>query len=183
MVKPPIPTARRAVTTAAARRVGSVVSRPIGGQIDGRHAIDTNADMQSNPGQPPLRTIPPRTLIAYRRTRYKAGNIDIRIGRRSPAMDAVLTAYRVREAVLITAYNPCSRRMPLRWNQRMQVRLSQALGRYATSPATGTLRRWSEAHVLVLHDVRPIRRLARRFRQNCIVVLRPRQPARLYFLA
>ncbi len=83
---------------------------------------------------------------------------------------------------MITANNPMSRRMPLRWNQRMQARLVQALKRYATLPAMGTLRRWSEAHLLVLHDVRPIRKLARRFRQNCIVVLRPRQPARLHFL-
>jgi uncharacterized lipoprotein YajG len=64
----------------------------------------------------------------------------------------------------------------------MQARLSQALARHVALPAMGTLGHWSEAHFLVLRDVRPIRRLARRFRQNCIVILRPRQAARLLFL-
>lgn len=148
-----------------------------------RTQLIPNPDMQSSPRQPAPPVIPPRTLIAYRNTRYNVGNIDIRIGRRAPAMDAVLAAHSAREAVLITAYNPCSRRMPLGWNLRMQARLSQVLARHTILPAMGTLRRWSEAHLLVLRDVRPIRRLARRFRQNCIVVLRPRQPVRLLFPA
>jgi len=137
---------------------------------------------QPNSPQPAPSTISPRTLIAYRRTHYKAGDIEIRIGRRSPAMDRVLAAYRAHEAVLITAYNPFSRVMPPRWNHRMQSRLAQASRRRPTVPAAGTLRRWSEAHLLVLGDARLIRKLARRFRQNSIVVLRPGQPARLHLL-
>jgi hypothetical protein len=139
-------------------------------------------DIQPNPRQPAPRTISPRTLIAYRSTRYNAGGIEVRIGRRSPAMDRILTAYRAREAVLITAYNPFSRVMPQRWNHRMQSRLAQASCRRPTVPAAGSLRRWSEAHLLVFGDARPIRKLARRFRQNSIVILRPGQPARLHLL-
>jgi len=138
--------------------------------------------IQPNPRQPAPRRISPRTLIAYRRTHYNAGDIEVRIGFRSPAMDRALTVYRAREAVLITAYNPFSRVMPPRWNHRMQSRLAQALRRRPTVPATGTLRRWSEAHLLVLGDARPIRKLAGRFRQNSIVILRPGQPARLHLL-
>jgi hypothetical protein len=160
-----------------------VVQRPTGRHSDGTYKIDAKANMQPNPRQPAPLTIPPRTLIAYRATRYEAGDIDIRIGRRSPAMDALLAAHRARQAALITAYNPFSRRMPLRWNQRMHARLLQELARhYKALPATGTLRRWSEAHLLVLGDIRPIRKLARRFRQNSIVILRRGQPARLHFL-
>jgi hypothetical protein len=158
-----------------------VVPTPIGRQNNGTYVTDAKADMQPNTGQPAPLTIPPRTLIAYRATSYTAGNIDIRIGRHSPATDALLTTYRARQATLITAYNPFSRRIPLGCNQRMHARLARTLRRHTALPATGTLRRWSEAHLLVFGDVRPIRALARRFRQNSIVILRRGQPARLLF--
>ena len=135
--------------------------------------------IQPNPRQPAPRRISPRTLIAYRRTHYNAGDIEVRIGFRSPAMDRALTVYRAREAVLITAYNPFSRIMPPGWNQRMQARLAQALRRRRTLPAKGSWRRWSEAHLMVLGDVRPVCRLIGSFRQNAIVIVRRGQPAQL----
>jgi hypothetical protein len=121
----------------------------------------------------------PALLTAYRKTCYEAGGIEVRIGRRSPAMDRLLTSYGVREAVFITAYNPFSRIMPPGWNQRMQARLAQALRRRRTLPAKGSWRRWSEAHLMVLGDVRPVCRLIGSFRQNAIVVVRRGQPAQL----
>jgi hypothetical protein len=123
--------------------------------------------------------IPARMLIAYRKTSYKAAGIEVRIGRRSPAMDHLLSSHGVREAVFITAYNPFSRVMPPGWNQRMQLRLAQVLRRRQCLPAQGSWRRWSEAHLMVLGDTRPVRRQARRFRQNGIVMFRSGQPARL----
>ena len=95
--------------------------------------------------------IPARMLIAYRKTSYKAAGIEVRIGRRSPAMDRLLSSHGVREAVFITAYNPFSRVMPPGWNQRMQLRLAQVLRRRQCLPAQGSWRRWSEAH---LHGIR-----------------------------
>jgi hypothetical protein len=133
--------------------------------------------------QPAGRALAKRTLLAYRRTRYTAGTIEVRVGRPSPAIDALLAANRVREAVLITANNPYSRVMPASWNQRMQIRLAQALRRHPTMQATGTLQRWSEDHLLVLGDARPAKKLARRFRQNAIVIIRLRQPACLHLRA
>jgi hypothetical protein len=121
----------------------------------------------------------PTLLRAYRNTSYQVGDIRIRIGRRCSAMDRLLCAHASREAAFITAYNPFSRLMPPGWNQRMQKRLAGAVRRRTALPATGSLRGWSETHLLVLGDVRPIRRLARRYRQNAIVTVRLQQPARL----
>jgi hypothetical protein len=94
-------------------------------------------------------------------------------------MDSLLSSYGVREGFLITAYNPFSRAMPSGWNQRMQSRLAQALRRRPMLPARGSWHRWSEAHLLAFGDIRPARRLLGVFRQNAIVIVRIRQPARL----
>lgn len=118
-------------------------------------------------------------LRAYRNTCYEADGIQIRVGRRSAATDRLLLTYGARTGVLITAYNPFSRLMPLAWNHRMQARLLQALRRHRILPARGLLGRWSEAHLMVFGDPRPLRRLARRYRQNAIVIVRLRQPPRL----
>jgi hypothetical protein len=120
-----------------------------------------------------------RTLKAYRRARYETAGVQVYIGRRSPAMDRLLSSCDAREAVFLTAYNPFSRVMPAGWNRRMQAHLAQTVRRHRILPATGSWRHWSEAHLVVFGDPRPARRLARRYRQNAIVVVRIRQPARL----
>jgi hypothetical protein len=118
-------------------------------------------------------------LRAYRATRYRVGGAEVRIGRRSPAMDAVLLSLGAREAAFITAYNPFSRVMPPGWNLRMQARLAVTLRRRLVLPGDGSWRRWSEAHMVVFGDSRPTRRLARQFRQYGVVLVRIRQPAYL----
>jgi Protein of unknown function (DUF3293) len=124
-------------------------------------------------------TLSARTLTAYRKTTYEAAGIEIRIGRRSPAMDRLLASHGVRQAVFITAYNPFSRVMPPGWNHRMQARLAQGLRRRRVLPANGSWRRWSEAHLIVFGDVRPVCRLTGPFRQNAIVIVGRGQPAQL----
>lgn len=121
----------------------------------------------------------PSILRAYRETRYEAGGIAVQIGRRSAAMDALLTSFGVREAAFITAYNPRSRRMPFGWNQRMQGRLAQTVRRCPSLTGVGHWRGWAEAHLLVFDDARKAKRQARRFRQNGIVIVRIRQLAYL----
>ena len=118
-------------------------------------------------------------LRAYRSTRYQVAGIDVRIGRRCPRMDTLLAAHRVREAVLITAYNPRSRPMAPGWNRHMQARLHQRLRNRTVLPARGDWRRWSEAHVFVFGSRVPLRQLARQFRQNAIVIVKLGQPAYL----
>jgi hypothetical protein len=124
-------------------------------------------------------TVSARTLTAYRKTTYEAAGIEVRIGRRSPAMDRLLASYGVRQAVFITAYNRFSQAMPPGWNQRMQARLLWVLRRRQVLPANGSWRRWSEAHLVVFGDVRPVCRLTGQFRQNAIVIVRRGQPAQL----
>jgi hypothetical protein len=121
-------------------------------------------------------------LRAYRLTRYEAAGVHVHIGRRSKAADRLLRAHGARSAVFITAYNPFSRVMPPEWNQRMQTRLRHGLGRRQVLSGRGTLGRWSEAHVLVFGDPRPILRLARLYRQNGIVIVRHLQAARLVII-
>jgi hypothetical protein len=125
----------------------------------------------------------PALLKAYRETFYTVGDVEVRIGRRSQAMDRLLLVRGVRQATFITAYNPYSRKMPPGWNQRMQGRLAASVRRRPILSAQGTGRRWSEAHLLVLGDVRLARLKARQFRQNAIVIVRLGQPVRLLVTA
>jgi hypothetical protein len=131
------------------------------------------------PGVAGAGAVRPVLLIAYRRTRYEALGIDVRIGRRCAAMDRLLASHGAREGVFITAWNPFSRVMPCGWNRRMQARLAQALRRRCVLPASGGWGRWSEAHLFVVGDVRPVGRLGRLFRQTAVVVVRRGQAARL----
>ena len=124
--------------------------------------------------------MPPALLGAYRRTRYSAAGVVVRIGR--PVPDALLASVGAREAVLVTAWNPLSRKMQDGWNARMQRRLAERLRRFVVLPADGALGRWLEAHVLVGADARRMIRLARVFRQRAVVVLRRGQRARLVVL-
>lgn len=126
--------------------------------------------------------IAPRLLQAYRATDYAVGSTTVRIGRRSPAMDSVLSRLGTRTGVLVTAWNPLSRPMPHGWNRRMQRCLEQRLRRRPMVPASGTLGRWYEVHCLVAGDPRPVLQLARLFRQTAVVLLTQRQPARLALL-
>jgi hypothetical protein len=121
----------------------------------------------------------PALLRAYQQTSYEAGGIKVHIGQRSAAADQLLLAHGARSAVFITAYNPLSRRMPPQWNQRMLTHLRHALGRRPVLWGRGTAGHWSEAHLLVFGDPRPIYRLARHYRQYGIVIVQHGQPARL----
>jgi hypothetical protein len=126
--------------------------------------------------------VPPRLLRAYRQTRYTADGIEVRIGRRNAAMDAWLAEHGAQTGVLITAWNPRSRRMPFGWNARMQHHLAEHIHRCVCVHADGQLGRWYEAQLLVLSPPGLARRVAVRFRQRGIVVVQRRHPARLVIL-
>ncbi len=113
-----------------------------------------------------------RLLHAWRKTSYVVDTAQVLIGRRSPAMDALLTAHGARAAVFVTAWNPMSHPMPVGRNRRMQERLRGRLRRYVALPAEGSWRRWREEHVLVFADPRIVFRVARQFHQAAVVVLR-----------
>ena len=124
-------------------------------------------------------SLPAHLAHAYRRSRYSVAGFGLTVGRRSGALDGLLSGMGAREAVLITAWNPRSRRMPPGWNARMQRRLRQAVRRYFILTASGGARGWTEDHLLVLMPAAQAVVLARRFNQNAIVMMRRGQPAYL----
>jgi hypothetical protein len=122
--------------------------------------------------------ISPRLLSAYRATEYRVGGITLRIGRASSRLDALLARIHTRGAVLITACNPRSRRMPARWNERAMARLAALLRNRTILLAQSGQGAWQEQQFLVVGAVAWAARLARRFGQNAIVLLvRGRPPA------
>jgi hypothetical protein len=127
-------------------------------------------------------TPPSRLMRVWRATDYVVGAVVVRIGRRSPAMDALLAGMGARSGIFVTAWNPLSRAMPLGWNCRMQRCLAERLRRFVCVQADGSLHRWHETHLLVAGDARPVLRLARLFRQRGVVLVARRQAARLAVL-
>ncbi len=120
----------------------------------------------------------PAVLRSYRLSTYRAGAVVARIGRRPDGLDGARVPL-----VLLSACNPGGRRRPDGWNRRMMRRLGEAMRRIVHVAGEGRLGRWSEP--LLLAAMAPARGivLARRFRQNAVVLLRPRRPARLVLLA
>jgi hypothetical protein len=90
----------------------------------------------------------------------------------------------VRQGVVLGAWNPLSRRRPVRWNDAMHGRLLRRAGPGALEawgrPARGAWR--PERHVLLPGDPRPALRLARLFRQHAALLLRLRARCRLVVL-
>ncbi|KAB8123552.1 DUF3293 domain-containing protein [Komagataeibacter medellinensis] len=122
----------------------------------------------------------PAVARAYRLSTYHAPGLPVvRIGHR-PSWRSVVPQG---DVVLLSAYNPGGRRRPDGWNRRMMRRLASALAGLPHVLGEGRLGRWSEP----LYAVRmPLARgivLARRFRQNAVVVLHGNRPARLVYLA
>ncbi|TCZ61286.1 DUF3293 domain-containing protein [Roseicella aquatilis] len=119
---------------------------------------------------------------AYAASGYEAAGAVAHVGRRSPAVDALLRRLGAREGAFITAWNPYSRRMPRGWNDRMHARLLEATRRLPRAGGWGGTDQWQEQHLLLGADPRRSAAIARRFRQNAIVAIRVGGPARLLLL-
>lgn len=116
---------------------------------------------------------------AYRAAEYRVGAVRLRIGRRSAALDGLFGVWGRRVAVLLTAWNPRSRRRPEGINTRMMDRLGTWLRRVAVTPAESGEGRWRETQLCAACAPAWAARLARRFGQAAIVVLRAGQAPRL----
>jgi ribosomal protein L15E len=127
-------------------------------------------------------TVSPARLAAYRTAQYRAAGSIFRIGRPSRELDSLLLGLRARQAVLITACNPRSRRTPAALNERAMARLHAALHRRPVTPAESGDGDWREAQFLALCPPAWAAVLARRFRQNAIVILQPGRAPRLRVL-
>ena len=108
---------------------------------------------------------------AYRRTLYRAGEVCVRIGQRSPSADRWMARHGAPLAGFITAWNPLSRRMPPRWNAAAQARLRRDLRCHAVLEGEGRLGHWAEAMLLTTADPGTLRRLMHRHRQAAIVLI------------
>ena len=118
--------------------------------------------------------VSPALMRLYRHTDYVVANRPpIRIGHRA-ALEHV--------AVLLTAANPRSRRMPSGWNARMNRALADAARRLNPVPAEGRLRDWREEGFLIEAPPARAATLGRRFRQNAVVVVRRDRPVELKLL-
>ena len=123
-----------------------------------------------------------RLRAAYAASAYEAAGAVARIGRRSDAVDALLRRLGARQGGFVSAWNPVSRRVPRGRNERMHLRLRKAARRLPMAEGWGGARGWRERHLLLGGDQRRLVVLARRFRQNAIVVVRAGQTARLLML-
>ncbi|MCQ8277520.1 DUF3293 domain-containing protein [Acetobacteraceae bacterium KSS8] len=121
----------------------------------------------------------PAVLRSYRLSTYHAGPVTARIGR----VPSGMAGWGRGDALaMLSAANPGGRRMPDGWNRRAMARLEPFLRHVPHVAGEGRLGRWGEPLVLARLPARPAAILARRFRQNAIVVLRRDRAARLVLL-
>ncbi|WP_428374775.1 DUF3293 domain-containing protein [Lichenicoccus sp.] len=125
----------------------------------------------------------PAILRSYRLSRYEAGGAVLHVGRIATGLDADWAARLAGGGlVLLSACNPGGRRQPDGWNDRMMRRLAEALGRVPHAPGHGRLGIWSEALVLAALDRRRGIALARRFRQNAVILVARDRRVKLHLL-
>lgn len=117
---------------------------------------------------------------AYKESLYQAGSVSTKINQYPKGVSAKLyqTTF-----VLLSAYNPGGRLRPLGWNIKMMERLEQCLSKYQYVYGKGSLKEVSEPLLMVNIDPRKAIYLARKFRQNAIVLIRHQRKSKLMFLA
>lgn len=139
------------------------------------------------PPSSPLSTAPRNLrLRAYRGAIYRIGEATGRIGRRSRGLDAALAALGAGQGVIVSAWNPMSRRLSAACNRRRAALLRRLVrGPVGKGKGHGPAGEggWFEEHLLIPGPPRRALGLARRFRQAAVVWLRRGRPARLVLLA
>jgi Protein of unknown function (DUF3293) len=134
----------------------------------------------------------PALEAAYHRTTYRVlapdGAIDLHIGRRSSALDALLAQRGVQSWAFLSACNPRSVCAPPEVNRQRTVRLERLLAARGWPWLDGAgiprdRRRAPEPSVWIGGiSLRDARRVATQFGQNALLVGRHGRPARLVWL-
>uniref|UniRef100_UPI0018DF7F3E DUF3293 domain-containing protein n=1 Tax=Roseomonas rosulenta TaxID=2748667 RepID=UPI0018DF7F3E len=104
---------------------------------------------------------------------------------RGATVRALLAALGAREAAFTGAWNPLSRRRPRGWNLRRLACLREAARRIPWREGMGRAcrpRPWGEEHLLLGAPAARCAALARRFRQDAILVVRRIGPPRMVVL-
>ena len=125
--------------------------------------------------------------IAIYRIEAPGGAIELTVGARSAALDALLGALGGAEAALVSAANPGSRRLSPEENRerhdRLRERVEAGGWRSVAGGSAAPDGDWSEAQLLVIgiSETEAVD-LARDFGQAAIVVLAAGEPCRLRFV-
>lgn len=118
--------------------------------------------------------------LMYQKSLYQAGTVKVKINHYPKNIPKHLKR---KTLVMLSAYNPGGRLKAEGWNQRMMQQLKAFLSDYKWVEGKGTLHDVSEPLLMVAMDPRKAKVLARKFRQNAIVLIRDQRYARLVFLA
>lgn len=137
----------------------------------------------------------PGLARAWRVTLFEADGIAVPIApdprqaatwrARRGAVGALLARLGTREACFTGAWNPFSRRRPRGWNARMLARLRAVARRLSLLEGMGRAcrpRPWGEEHLLIGAAPARCAAIARRFRQDSILAVARRGPARMIVL-
>jgi len=119
-------------------------------------------------------------LRAYRQSRYSAGSVVAHVGSVPQGLSMVQGRTTL---VMLGACNPCGRRYAEGRNNRMTDQLRLTLRRFHVVEGAGSLRQWSEIMLMVEIDPRRACVVARRFRQNAIILIAGGRRTRLTVLA
>jgi hypothetical protein len=117
--------------------------------------------------------------------RFDNRELVIRVGDRSASIERLLSRFKVRSAVFVTAWNPFGKAFSEAHNNNAQRRLIAALRRktlaYLDGEGRGSVGDWpAERSVLVFGLERSkAAALGRSFRQNAVVFVRIGRPAEL----
>lgn len=126
--------------------------------------------------------LPPTAKInvAYKQSVYQAGPVVTKIGEYPKGIPRYLQKSML---VMFSAYNPGGRLKLLGWNMCMMQKLEQSLSQYEYFRGKGSLKEVSEPLFMVNIPVAKAKVLARKYRQNAIVIIRFQRRSALVFLA
>jgi hypothetical protein len=142
--------------------------------------------MSANPGRL-VRRVPKaaRGIKAQRRawarTTYRAGEAEGRIGRRSPALEALLARWGVRRGGFLTAWNPWGRRAARPVNAMLHRRLAGETRRLPRAEGWCGDEDWRELTLFLGVPPARLAALGRRYRQAAVVVVTRGQRLRLAY--
>lgn len=133
----------------------------------------------------------PELILAYLRTCYRvetpSGAFDLRVGRRHPRLDGLLSSLGVKQWGFLTAENPRSRILPpsenAARNQRLHHRLLHCAAIIWPGEGVGDDSNWTPEKSYFVAEVNPddLRRLAADFEQHAALAGAVGEPAFLIF--
>lgn len=129
-----------------------------------------------------MSALSPALRAAYRGSAYRVLGVELRVGRRRQEALGLLRGLGLRRAFLVTAYNPCSKKLPEALNRRAQARLLASLGSMAVAQGESGAGRWQEGQILVRGERGRVQTMLRRYRQNAILSLKLNQAPALVVL-